>query len=268
MALALFTVPARFRVDTRQRVLLKHARTSRLPFETGYLRVYHWGTNGPAVLLAHGWSSCAARLTEFVTPLVQAGFQVIAFDAPAHGYSSGLSADAAACVRALLHVKQHFDPVRAVIGHSLGARAAMLLLSREQCVETRAAVLIASPPDVRYMFEQFKLVLALRLDVQQFLNDEFARAFGDLPESLSIGSGAPQPRCPVLLVHDQEDEVAPFLHAQALAHRLPHATLLATRELRHCGALTHFGTISDIVCFMKLHAQALTHSKGIRGPGR
>lgn len=49
---------------------------------------YTWG-EGPAVLLVHGWSSHAAYMTGFVDPLVEQGFRVVAFDAPAHGRTPG-----------------------------------------------------------------------------------------------------------------------------------------------------------------------------------
>lgn len=45
---------------------------------------YAWG-EGPAVLLVHGWSSHTGCMAGFVDPLLERGFRVVAFDAPAHG---------------------------------------------------------------------------------------------------------------------------------------------------------------------------------------
>src|SRR6185369_13228471 len=65
---------------------LEGGRQSWLRGEDGDLAVWHWGT-GPRVLLVHGWNGHAGRLSSFVQPLVEAGFGVVAFDAPAHGIS-------------------------------------------------------------------------------------------------------------------------------------------------------------------------------------
>jgi hypothetical protein len=51
------------------------------------VRAWRWGS-GPAVLLVHGWGGRARQLAAFVSPLVHAGFSVVALDAPRAGASS------------------------------------------------------------------------------------------------------------------------------------------------------------------------------------
>ena len=41
------------------------------------------------VLILHGFSSSAAKFHHFILPLIEKGYEVIAFDAPAHGNSEG-----------------------------------------------------------------------------------------------------------------------------------------------------------------------------------
>ncbi len=80
----------------------------------------------PVVYLVHGWGGWRWQLDPFVDPLVDAGFRVVAFDAPSHGGSGpgpegpGRSnilefADALAAVVAAN------GPAHAVVAHSLGA---------------------------------------------------------------------------------------------------------------------------------------------------
>src|SRR5882724_4574089 len=54
----------------------------------GALSVLRWG-KGPLVVLVHGWNGRASQLGAFVEPLVRAGLQVVAFDAPGPGASAG-----------------------------------------------------------------------------------------------------------------------------------------------------------------------------------
>jgi pimeloyl-ACP methyl ester carboxylesterase len=260
-AALVFTVPLRRPVTARQRATMRRASRFTLPFGSAQLRAYRWGCRGPRVLLLHGWSSRAARLAGFVAPLSDAGFQVIGLDAPAHGASGGLRADIWSYEQAVRLVFERTGRIDAVIAHSFGARAALLSLTSGAARAVGAAVLISSPPDVRYMYEQFKLVLGLRNDVGALLGDELVRRFGELPERVVVGvPGKPAP-CPILVVHDTNDEVAPFAHAQAFARRLICGTLLPTRELRHCGVLDDALTIDGIVKFLSARvASAKPHA--------
>jgi pimeloyl-ACP methyl ester carboxylesterase len=174
LALALFITPARRAPDATDRAILATATRRRIPFGHGYLRVFEWGDSQGAVLLAHGWSSRAARLSSFVEPLLRHGFRVVAFDAPGHGESSGVCSNVLRYRDAMQVVIQQRAPISAIIAHSLGARAALLSLATFSC-EVQAACLISVPPDVRYMFEQFKLVLELRADVSRLLQQKLEK---------------------------------------------------------------------------------------------
>ena len=59
------------------------------------------------------------------------------------------------------------------------------------------------------------------------------------------------PRIPVLVVHDEEDSVAPFAQGAALAASIPGATLWRTRGLGHSGGLRDAATIERVVIFLK-----------------
>jgi pimeloyl-ACP methyl ester carboxylesterase len=217
--------------------------------------VFRWDAGNapsvrPTILLVHGWSSRAARLTAFVGPLRRAGFSVVAFDAPAHGDSSGLRLDISSYVAALRAVIERVGPVHGVIGHSFGARASLLLLSAAQLADVRAIALLAVPPDVSYMLAQFKLVLNLRKDVQHLLDRAFVARFGAPPDRHSPEHHAHPIGVSTLLLHDSDDDVAPIAHACALARQLPAAQLITTRGLNHCGLLTDRPAIDAITAFM------------------
>src|SRR5215216_6747155 len=103
-----------------------------------------WG-EGPVVYLVHGWGGWRWQLDGFVAPLAEAGYRVVAFDAPSHGGSDpgpegpGRStilefADALAAVVAAM------GPAHAVVAHSLGATAAAFAIAGGLAVE-RAAFL-------------------------------------------------------------------------------------------------------------------------------
>jgi alpha-beta hydrolase superfamily lysophospholipase len=79
-ALALFQTPRRSPHDLPDATFV----------EVNGERLATWSYGkGPTILLVHGWNGHAAQLRAFVSPLVDAGYRVVAFDQPAHGQSSG-----------------------------------------------------------------------------------------------------------------------------------------------------------------------------------
>ena len=66
-----------------------------------------------------------------------------------------------------------------------------------------------------------------------------------------MAAAAPSVRVPVLVVHDEDDNVAPFAQGSALAAAIPGARLLATRGFGHSGALRDAATIERVVEFLR-----------------
>jgi pimeloyl-ACP methyl ester carboxylesterase len=98
--------PAPLRNLKREEAILAQAEMSRLRIVPGTendveeVAVYRWGKADRRILLVHGWGGKAAQFFSFVGPLLESGFEVIGFDAPAHGLSSGTFASGPAFARA------------------------------------------------------------------------------------------------------------------------------------------------------------------------
>lgn len=88
------------------------------------LRGYDWGGDGPVALLLHGWESRAARMSVLLPVLQQHGYRAIAFDAPAHGDSTGEFLHVPLYASVLTELLQRYQP-QAVVGHSMGALASL-----------------------------------------------------------------------------------------------------------------------------------------------
>src|SRR5262245_23043113 len=91
LAVVRFTSPRPIPHPGWERELMARGKPLRFPGGTAATR---WGDEkAPAILLAHGWLGRGAQLGKLVEPLLEKGFQVIAWDAPAHGDSSGTRAN-------------------------------------------------------------------------------------------------------------------------------------------------------------------------------
>jgi alpha-beta hydrolase superfamily lysophospholipase len=84
IAQRLWFTPPPHRTSERARIVLREAHHFRVSWEGVSIACWRWG-QGPAVHLIHGWGGNAGDLSRLVSPLVERGFSVVAFDAPGHG---------------------------------------------------------------------------------------------------------------------------------------------------------------------------------------
>jgi pimeloyl-ACP methyl ester carboxylesterase len=101
-----------------------------------------------------------------------------------------------------------------------------------------------------YILESFAMMLGLKPPALENLRERFTRRFGRPASSVSVAAAAPSVRIPVLIVHDEDDNVAPMAQGAALAAAIPGAQLWRTRGLGHSGALRDPDTIERVVRFL------------------
>jgi alpha-beta hydrolase superfamily lysophospholipase len=109
------------------KAVLATARKASLDVRGKRVQAYFWG-EGPSVLLMHGWGGHAGQMTEFVAPLVKAGYEVLAIDAPAHGRSAGRLPTIVHFADAIEAANAAFGPLDSV--HSMAAAPTTIALSR------------------------------------------------------------------------------------------------------------------------------------------
>ncbi len=230
--------------------LRRQAVARRLPFGGGELSVLEWG-KGPTVLLVHGWASHATHMGRMVGPLVGAGFRVVAFDAPAHGDSTGDATDMVQFASAIAAVAADVGPLHAVVGHSFGAAMA-LYAARDWGVQPGRMVLFSSFDHCNWFIDAFGQHVGLTGDVLQRVRQRLVRLYGGRLDwsRMSVVDMARAADFPALLVHDEDDEEIPFEHALALAAAMPRGELRRTRGYGHHLVLRSAGVIDQVVQFV------------------
>jgi pimeloyl-ACP methyl ester carboxylesterase len=111
--------------------------------------------------------------------------------------------------------------------------------------------LVGVPSDMDYILGSFAMMLGLKYAARASLRARFAAHFGRPATAISVAAAAPAVRIPVLVVHDEEDNVAPFAQGAALASAIPQATLWRTHGLGHSGALRDADTIERVMSFLR-----------------
>lgn len=236
-----------------QRELREKAGVSRrLAFGDGTLAVYEWGRFAqPAILMVHGWGARATHSGRMIEPLVKRGFRVVAFDAPAHGRSSGRSTDLVEFAAAIHAVAASVGPLRAMLAHSFGA-AMTVLAMRDWGVHADRLVLISAFDHCRWFCDAFAQHAGLSPAVVDRMQQIVVERHGGRVDwdRMSVVEMLRATHRPTLLVHDEEDGEIPFAHSLALLSGAPNATLHVTRGLGHHRLLGQQTVIERVVDFI------------------
>jgi pimeloyl-ACP methyl ester carboxylesterase len=232
----LFRRPPRRAARAEEVRFLASGAPFRIPHGAGSLAAWQWGTTGPLTILVHGWGSRAGRWHALAPLLAEDGFRVLAYDAPAHGASSGDLASLPQFVRALETMVAHVaEPPMLLIGHSLGGSAVAMAMLRGVAAER--AVLLSVPAEQRVFAERFADALALPESVRGMMSSQLEARFGFTWEDFRLPDLVGQLDAPALIIHDRQDPDVAFESAERIRDAWPGAELLATSGLGHSGVL-------------------------------
>lgn len=259
-AVAMFRT-ARRRPDGFEQRVSESAESLRISSANGSIALQRWG-KGPLVVLVHGWNGRGSQLGAFVEPLVSAGFQVVAFDAPGHGASSGTSSSMVEFANAfdavVDSVTPFFQPLAGVVAHSMGGAAVTFALSRartrprlEQATRPPRLAFVAPPIDVADFLRTVSSELGLSERTQAVLRSALERKVGLRVEDLHALRLAPAMTAPLLVLHDEEDRAVPVQCGEALAQAWPGAELIKTRGLGHNRILRDAASVATVVAHLR-----------------
>lgn len=214
------------------------ARSSLFEHKGRHIATWRWGAHdAPAVLLAHGWGGFAAQMRAFVYPLLSAGYQVIAYDQPAHGVSEGKLTGLPDFADLLTDLSWHHGGVHAFIGHSLGAAAGALALANRR-VRFEKVVLVSPPADLVGYSRRFARWHWMPEAIRRAMQSAIEERYGVLWDNLEVAHLAPRVQTPALVIHDRDDRHVPWTQGAHIASLWPGARLMSTDGLGH-GRILH-----------------------------
>jgi pimeloyl-ACP methyl ester carboxylesterase len=214
------------------------------------IKFYEWGS-GPSVLLMHGWGGCGGQWQAFVNPLVERGYKVITFDAPAHGESSGFTTDTLEMSMAVEAIHQHLGPLHALITHSFGGVVG--LYAAKQGVQFDALVCIATP-DPTKLFAKFIYMLKIPAVVARLLKSRletrYARLGIDIWKDFALDKLRKGYSGPLLHIYDNRDEeVSPSENRDVSTALCPTDSLM-TDGLGHYRVMASPQVVTQVLTFL------------------
>ncbi|MGA5304037.1 alpha/beta hydrolase [Nucisporomicrobium flavum] len=235
-AFKLFIEPVR-RAEVRpaQQQVMDAAEVSDLDHDGVTVKTYRWGDGPRPVLMVHGFQSRAASWAGFVPALHEAGLPVLAYDAPGHGDSGGVSATIVDQAALIARLQEKHGPFRAIVAHSFGVLCAYHAM--RSGVQAGRMVAISAISDFAYLADAFCTQLSLRPSISRELRrrtEIYFRPETDIWERFSPTYRPEQVAVPTLVIHDEDDKEVPVRHGRRLAETYAtSADLVLTQGLGH-----------------------------------
>ncbi len=196
-----------------------------------------WRWNHPAnrkVLILHGFESSVTNFDRYINPLIKKGYEVLAFDAPAHGRSSGKKITAPLYKQFILEINKQFGPVQSYIAHSFGGLAVSLALEEMTQTEGYRLVLIAPATETTTAIDNFFNFLRLDVALRKEFEKIIVKNGGVSAAWFSINRAMKHIKAKTLWIQDKEDMITPMkdvLRVKKENH--PHIEFVFTKGLGH-----------------------------------
>lgn len=218
-ALKLFLTPQKRNIKPLPPQFLK-AEKLQFSLEGNVVNGYRWNyPSSKKVLILHGFESSVTQFDHLIEPLVAKGYEVLAFDAPAHGRSSGKMIDVFVYKNMIDRINRNYGPVTNFIAHSFGGLALILYLEDHTHDEDFKVVLIAPATETKRAIDNYFNLLQLNSRVRKEFENQMIETGGKHPTWYSINRAAKQIKAKVLFLQDEEDELTPLNDVQPIIDR-------------------------------------------------
>lgn len=236
-AFELFCTPYTKRKKVAAPAVFEKAERLSFAFGSYTIHGFRWKPekpNGNKILICHGFDSFSYRFARFAQPLLGAGFEVLAFDAPGHGLSSGKTINALLYSNMIVAINENYGPVNGMMGHSFGGLAAGLAAEKISGDQLKRLVFVAPATETTRSIDDFCRHLKISPRLRTELEKMIVRIGGKQPSWYSVARIAREITIPTLWLHDEGDTITPYADMRYLQNLdLPHVTFIITKGLGH-----------------------------------
>lgn len=224
--------PSRLPMPSRYEYLLDNADSyTQLQHGARTIPVYSWG-QGPVILGVHGWAGAGIQFGAWVNPLVEAGYHVVLFDAPAHGRAQGESTNLFEMAEVVARVAASVGRVHGVLAHSIGCIAAARAIA--DGLKPDYLVMLAPPVSLTAVMENLGRQLGLSQDVLavhlQLMEERFGKSVWEQLDLEALSRTLTQRG--LMVIDDDDTSISPD-ESERVFNNWENANVLRTRGLGH-----------------------------------
>jgi len=162
------------------------------------------------ILICHGFESNTKKFSAYISAFIKKGYEVLAFDAPAHGESDGKQITLPLYVRMIKEINSNYGPIQSFMAHSFGGLAVAHFLEETSHDSDTRLVLIAPATETKTAVDKFFGLLELDEETRKEFDELILENIGKPQEYFSVRRAMKNINASVLWVHDEEDEITPI----------------------------------------------------------
>lgn len=224
--------PSRLPVPIRYEHLLDNADSyTQLQHGARTIPVYSWG-QGPVILGVHGWAGAGIQFGAWVSPLVEAGYRVVLFDAPAHGRAQGESTDLFEMAEVTAKVAASVGRVHGILAHSIGGIAVARAIA--DGLQVNYLVMLAPPVGLTAVMNNLGRQLGLSQEVLavhlQLMEERFGKSVWEQLDLEALSRSLTQRG--LIVIDDDDTSISPE-ESERVYSNWENANVLRTRGLGH-----------------------------------
>lgn len=228
-------------------------KSEKVDFSLGGSQIHGYRWNHPSdkrLLILHGFESSVINFDRYIKPLITQGFEILAFDAPAHGRSSGKKITVVTYKDLIKYILSNYGPIQNFIAHSLGGLALGMALEEWQHDESYKVVFIAPAVESTTAIDSFFKFLKLGSLVRREFDLLLKIKSGHEPEWFSISRTAPLLKAKVLWMQDKDDLMTPLKDVVPIMNKnLPNFHFIISEGLGHRRIYRDNKTFKAILAF-------------------
>ena len=236
------------KVLPQQKQFLEQAKFERIPIANHEVQTYRWKGKGDMVLLMHGWESNAFRWRNLIKKLQEHDFDILAFDAPAHGNSSGKILHVPLYAEVARYILDTFKP-KYTVAHSVGGMTIHYVHYLYPVSSLEKIITIGAPAEFEQFMDHYQGLLKFNNKVRSAMNHHLKEWFGYYFHEFTSMRFASKNTKKGLLFHDEDDKQVPIEASKKVQAHWKGSELVTTKGLGHS---MHQENVNDkIVAFLQ-----------------
>ncbi len=224
--------------NSEERVLNK-STMEKVAYKNFKIQKYQWGNqNHKTALLIHGWEGQAGNFAAIVDVLVQKKYNVVAFDAPAHGKSSITKTNMFEFAEFLESQFNNLNP-QLIISHSFGSVNTATILRNNLEFNLNLWIMVTTPykflTRVNEISNQFGIKNKAKIELIKRIQNDTSENINQL--NMSVFCQKLSNVKNAIIVHSKTDKVLPIGGAREVAKAFTECKLIELDNLGHYNIL-------------------------------
>ncbi|MFZ9661367.1 MAG: alpha/beta hydrolase [Chitinophagaceae bacterium] len=233
-AFKLFSTP-HFRTKKPDPPIFKKGEV--MSFDMDGKKVFGYRWNHPSnkrLLILHGFESSCKNFDSYITNAIKMGYEVYAFDAPAHGKSEGKRIILPIYVQMIRKIEENFGSMNTYLAHSFGGLAITHYLESIPQNPIWKLILIAPATETKTAIDSFFKFVQLNNTIRKEFDQMIFDKSGVWPSHYSIKRAFENIHCKTLWIHDHDDDITPISDVKPIVEiGHPNIDFLFTNGLGH-----------------------------------